>query len=127
LTRAIRGIAQAPATLDAWLLDLAVSESRSAAVAGSLTLEESDPAELLGQVRPCMASYPRHILHIGAIDLGAAIKLASTKRLHINHLIVLEAVSVANSQAAKRRPCSRSPTSSRVERASPWSGECPAA
>jgi 3-hydroxyisobutyrate dehydrogenase len=80
------------------VLDAPVSGSRPAADAGTLTLMVGGDWSVLERVRPLLATYSAHIFHAGGLGTGEALKLANNVMLHMNHLIVLEALRFARSQ-----------------------------
>jgi 3-hydroxyisobutyrate dehydrogenase len=84
--------------IPAALLDAPVSGSRPAADAGTLTVLVGGEAAVLERVRPVLESYAQHIFHIGGLGAGEALKLTNNVMLHMNHLIVLEALRFAASQ-----------------------------
>jgi 3-hydroxyisobutyrate dehydrogenase-like beta-hydroxyacid dehydrogenase len=96
--RTMRDLAAELSGTGAAILDAPVSGSRPAADAGTLTVLVGGDGVLLEQVRPVMECYAKHIFHVGGPGAGAALKLANNVMLHMNHLIVLEALRFAASQ-----------------------------
>jgi len=96
--RTVRELAAALADSGAGILDAPVSGSRPAADAGTLTVLVGGDSAVLERVRPVMECYAKHIFHVGGPGAGAALKLANNVMLHMNHLIVLEALRFAASQ-----------------------------
>lgn len=80
------------------ILDAPVSGSRPAAEAGTLTVLVGGERHVLERVRPVVDSYAQHVFHVGDLGAGEALKLTNNVMLHMNHLIVLEALRFAESQ-----------------------------
>ena len=53
---------------------------------------------LLERVRPVLAAFGSHLIHVGALGAGQAMKIANNIMLHMNHLVALEALQFALSQ-----------------------------
>jgi 3-hydroxyisobutyrate dehydrogenase len=96
--RTVRELGAEIAGTGATILDAPVSGSRPAADAGTLTVLVGGDDAVLECVRPVVESYAQHIFHVGGLGAGAALKLANNVMLHMNHLIVLEALRFAASQ-----------------------------
>jgi 3-hydroxyisobutyrate dehydrogenase len=80
------------------VLDAPVSGSRPAADAGTLTVMAGGEASALERVRPILETFAAQIFHVGPLGAGEAMKLTNNVMLHMNHLIVLEALRFARSQ-----------------------------
>lgn len=85
------------------VLDAPVSGSRPAADAGTLTLMVGGDAAALDRVRPLLDTYSEHVFHAGPLGAGEAMKLTNNVMLHMNHLIVLEALRFARSQGIREQ------------------------
>ena len=80
------------------VLDAPVSGSRPAADAGALTVMVGGDPATVDAVAPLLESYARNVIQAGPAGSGQALKIANNIMLHMNHLIVLEAVRFARSQ-----------------------------
>ncbi|HEX3614776.1 MAG TPA: NAD(P)-dependent oxidoreductase [Sporichthyaceae bacterium] len=94
----MRELGAAIAGTGAAILDAPVSGSRPAADAGTLTVLVGGDGAVLERVRPVVDCFAKHVFHVGGLGAGEALKLANNVMLHMNHLIVLEALRFAVSQ-----------------------------
>lgn len=77
------------------LLDAPVSGSRPAVEAASLTIMAGGSAETLERARPVLDAYAGRIFHLGPVGAGQSMKLVNNVMLHLNHLVALEALRLA--------------------------------
>jgi 3-hydroxyisobutyrate dehydrogenase len=101
--RTAQAFAASLAGTAAAVLDAPVSGSRPAADAGTLTLMVGGDDSVLARVRPLLAAYAAHVFHAGPLGAGEAMKLTNNIMLHMNHLIVLEALRFARSQGISEK------------------------
>jgi 3-hydroxyisobutyrate dehydrogenase len=95
---AVRSIAAEVQHTGAAIVDAPVSGSRPAAAAGTLTvLVGGSPADV-ARVDPVLRAFGKEIYHLGPVGAGQSMKIANNVMLHMNHLIVLEALRFARSQ-----------------------------
>jgi 3-hydroxyisobutyrate dehydrogenase len=95
---AVRSIAAEVQHTGAAIVDAPVSGSRPAAAAGTLTvLVGGSPADV-ERVDPVLRAFGKEIYHLGPVGAGQSMKIANNVMLHMNHLIVLEALRFARSQ-----------------------------
>ena len=95
---AVRSIAAEVEHTGAAIVDAPVSGSRPAAAAGTLTvLVGGSPADV-ERVDPVLRAFGKEIYHLGPVGAGQSMKIANNVMLHMNHLIVLEALRFARSQ-----------------------------
>jgi 3-hydroxyisobutyrate dehydrogenase len=95
---AVRSIAAEVQHTGAAIVDAPVSGSRPAAAAGTLTvLVGGRPADV-ERVDPVLRAFGKEIYHLGPVGAGQSMKIANNVMLHMNHLIVLEALRFARSQ-----------------------------
>lgn len=80
------------------VIDAPVSGSRPAADAGTLTLMVGGDPATVDAVAPLLEAYARNMIQAGPTGSGQALKIANNVMLHMNHLIVLEAIRFARSQ-----------------------------
>ena len=95
---AIKRIASEVRDTGAAIVDTPVSGSRPAAAAGTLTVLVGGSAADVARVDPVLRSFGKEIYHLGPIGAGQSMKIANNVMLHMNHLIVLEALRFARSQ-----------------------------
>jgi 3-hydroxyisobutyrate dehydrogenase len=80
------------------LVDAPVSGSRPAADAGELTVLAGGCDADLATVDSVLRAFASTVLHTGAVGTGQAMKLTNNVMLHMNHLVVLEALRFAKAQ-----------------------------
>jgi 3-hydroxyisobutyrate dehydrogenase len=80
------------------VIDAPVSGSRPAADAGTLTVMVGGDSATVDAVAPLLAAYAGNVIQAGPTGSGQALKIANNVMLHMNHLIVLEAIRFARSQ-----------------------------
>jgi 3-hydroxyisobutyrate dehydrogenase len=80
------------------VVDAPVTGSRPAVANGTLTLIVGGAAADLARVEPALRTFSRRIFHVGELGTGQVVKIANNIMLHMNHLVVLEALRFARSQ-----------------------------
>lgn len=95
---AIKGIAAEVRDTGAAIVDAPVSGSRPAAAAGTLTVLVGGSEADVARVDPVLRAFGKEIYHLGPVGAGQSMKIANNVMLHMNHLIVLEALRFARSQ-----------------------------
>jgi 3-hydroxyisobutyrate dehydrogenase len=94
----VREIAADARLNGAKLLDAPVSGSRPAAQTGTLTTMVGGDADVVEAVMPLLQTFCSKVFHAGGLGAGQSLKIANNIVLHMNHLIVLEALRFARSQ-----------------------------
>jgi len=95
---AVRSIAAEVHHTGAAIVDAPVSGSRPAAAAGTLTVMVGGSPADVERVDPVLRAFGQEIYHLGPVGAGQSMKIANNVMLHMNHLIVLEALRFARSQ-----------------------------
>jgi 3-hydroxyisobutyrate dehydrogenase len=95
---AIKRIAAEVRDTGAAVIDAPVSGSRPAAAAGTLTVLVGGDEADVARVDPVLRAFGKEIYHLGPVGAGQSMKIANNVMLHMNHLIVLEALRFARSQ-----------------------------
>jgi 3-hydroxyisobutyrate dehydrogenase len=95
---AIKTIAAEVRDSGAAIVDAPVTGSRPAAAAGTLTVLVGGSEADVARVDPFLRAFGKEIYHLGPVGAGQSMKIANNVMLHMNHLIVLEALRFARSQ-----------------------------
>jgi 3-hydroxyisobutyrate dehydrogenase len=95
---AVRSIAAEVQHTGAAIVDAPVSGSRPAAAAGTLSVLVGGSDADVERVDPVLRAFGKEIYHLGPVGAGQSMKIANNVMLHMNHLIVLEALRFARSQ-----------------------------
>jgi 3-hydroxyisobutyrate dehydrogenase len=95
LPEAIYEIQAAAEAVGLTVIDAPVSGARPAAEAGTLTVIVGGDPEVIDRCRPAMASYSQRVVRMGQLGAGEVSKILNNVIFHGTHLLVLEALRLA--------------------------------
>jgi 3-hydroxyisobutyrate dehydrogenase len=79
------------------LIDAAVSGTRTASMAGTLTMMVGGPRETIDRCLPMLSVVGKAIFHVGEAGHGQVVKMVNNMLFQTNHLIALEALRLSQS------------------------------
>jgi 3-hydroxyisobutyrate dehydrogenase/2-hydroxy-3-oxopropionate reductase len=98
----VRGLAERAHGAGAALLDTPVSGSVSTVESGGLVVMAGGDPDALDRARPVLDSMARHVVHLGPVGTGAAMKLAVNGVLHGLNIALSEALVLAERAGIER-------------------------
>jgi 3-hydroxyisobutyrate dehydrogenase-like beta-hydroxyacid dehydrogenase len=95
LPRTVHEVARAAAERGVGVLDAPITGGAFGARQGTLTYMVGGDAELLERCRPVFAASAAHIIHVGPLGSGAAVKLCNNLMTYLGFLAAFEATLLA--------------------------------